>query len=51
MLDYINVIFLEKAKINIKYINYIKVVEEVKKKLSANCNYDMSIDSLLFSIW
>ncbi len=51
ILDYINVIFLNKAKENIIYIDYMEKVEETKKKISLNCNYDMSIDSLLFSIW
>lgn len=51
MLDYINVIFLNKAREDIKYIGYINTVEKVKKKLNSNCNYDMTIDSLLFNIW
>ena len=51
ILDYINVIFFNKAKENIKYIEYIKAVEETKNKLNSNCNYDMTIDSLLFNIW
>ena len=32
-------------------INYINIVEKVKKKLNRNCNYDMTIDLLLFNIW
>lgn len=51
LLDYMNVIFVNRAKENVKYIQYINAVEKVKKKLSSNCNYDMSIDSLLFNIW
>ena len=51
MLDYSNVIFLNKAKQNKKYLSYIKKVEEIKRNINANCNYDMSIDSLLFEIW
>ena len=51
MLDYINVILLNKAEENIKYLDYIDEVERVKKKIALNSNYDMSIDSLLFSIW
>lgn len=51
MLDYINVIFLEKAKQNNRYLKLIEQVEHAKKKVNTNCNYDMSIDSLLFSIW
>ena len=51
MLDYINVILINKVKENIKYLDYIDEVERVKKKIVLNSNYDMSIDSLLFSIW
>ena len=51
LLDYINVIFINKAKTNIRYINYIEVIEKTKKKINSNCNYDMTIDSLLFSIF
>lgn len=51
MLDYINVIFLNKAKENIEYIKYISKIEDIKKRLNGNCNYDMCIDSILFEIW
>lgn len=55
ILEYINVYFLEKAKekyYNAKYyLNAIKIVEETKKRLNFNSNYDMSIDNLLMSIW
>ena len=51
LLDYINVIFINKAKENIKYVDYINIVEQTKRKINSNCNYDMTIDSLLFSIF
>ena len=51
LLDYINVIFLNKAINNAKYIDYIKIIEQTKRKINSNCNYDMSIDSLLFEIF
>ena len=53
-LEYINVILYRFAKEkhdSIKYINSIKTVENVKKRLLANSNYDMCIDYLLFNIW
>lgn len=50
-LDYINIIFLEKAKKNPKYLEYIDYVEETKTKLKQNSNYDMSIDNLILKIW
>lgn len=33
------------------YINVIKIIEEVKKRLKGNSNFDMSIDYLIFKIW
>ena len=51
ILDYINVIFINKAKENEKYVDYINKVENTKRKINSNCNYDMALDSLLFNIW
>ena len=51
ILEYLNTIFINKAKENIKYVDYIKYIEEAKISISANCNYDMSIDKLLFNIF
>ena len=51
VLDYINVLLIKKAKENYKYLSYINKVEETKKRLKANSNYDMCMDNLLFGIW
>ncbi len=51
MLDYANVILLRKAKTNYLYTNCIKIVENTKKRLNQNGNYDMSIDNMLFKMW
>ena len=51
ILEYINVILLNLSKENIKYINAIDIIEDSKKRLKANSNYDMTIDNMLFSIW
>ena len=53
ILDYFNIYFFSKLKTNndIKYINSIKIVEQTKKRLSSNANYDMCIDNLLLKIW
>lgn len=51
MLDYINVILLRMAKDNYLYTNCIKIVENTKKRLNQNANYDMSIDDMLFKMW
>ena len=45
-----NVILLKLSKQNIKYIRCIEIVEQTKKRLKANSNYDMCIDNLLFNM-
>ena len=51
ILEYMNVILFNKGKENIKYLNCINIVEDTKKRLKANSNYNMCIDNMLFSIW
>ncbi len=51
ILENINIIALKKSRINSKFAGCIKVVEETKKRLRANSNYDMCIDNLLFDMW
>lgn len=51
ILENINIIALKKSKINPKFARCIKVVEDTKKRLRANSNYDMCIDNLLFDMW
>ena len=51
ILDYIIVLFSKKAIRNPKYITYIETIEETKKNLKGNSNYDMSIDKILYKIW
>ena len=51
ILENINVIALKKSRTNPKFARCIKVVEETKKRLKANSNYDMCIDNLLFGMW
>ena len=51
MLDYINIILLKKSKENVKYTDCIKIVEDTKRRIDQNANYDMSIDNMLFNIW
>ena len=48
-----NVIFLEKlrTKQDMKYTKAVSIVEETKKRITANANYDMSIDNLLLKLW
>ena len=51
MLDYINIILIELAKHESKYAYCIEIVEETKKRLQSNANYDMCIDNMLFNLW
>lgn len=51
ILEYMNILLFEKAKENLTYLNAIKYVEETKNRLKANCNYSMTIDRLIMSIW
>ena len=50
ILEYINVMLLELSRQNKKYINCVEIVEDTKKRLKANSNYDMCIDNLLFNM-
>ena len=51
ILEYINIILFKKLKYNINYINTISIVEDAKKRLKANSNYNMTIDNLIMTIW
>ena len=51
ILDYINIILFEKAKVRLEYLNYINAIERAKKSIKSSNNYDMTIDKLLFDIW
>ena len=48
ILNYINVCLYNSKEIN--KINCIKYVEETKKRLNSNSNYDMCIDYLLMKM-
>ena len=51
ILEYINILLLKQAKADYLYTNCIKIVENTKKRLKQNGNYDMSIDNLVFNMW
>ena len=51
VLDYINVLLFNKVKLNNKYLDCINIVEDTKKRLKVNSNYNMSIDNMLIKIW
>ena len=51
ILDYINIVCIHLAAKSNKYANCIKIIEETKRRLNANANYDMTIDNMLFNLW
>ena len=52
ILDYINIIFYKEIrKGNNILIDCIEIIEDAKLRLSSNCNFDMTIDNMLFKIW
>ena len=51
MLEYLNIILLRKSKQDCLYTNCINIVENTKKRLKQNANYDMTIDNMLFNMW
>lgn len=51
ILEYINVVLYNTFKEHVEYLEYIECIEDTKKKIKANNNYDMTIDNFLFKIW
>ncbi len=51
ILNYMNVLFINLAKLDNKFADCIEVVEETKRRLQSNTNYDMCIDNLLLKLW
>lgn len=51
ILEAINIILFKMSKQDIRYLNCINIIEDTKKRLNANSNYNMAIDNMLFKIW
>lgn len=51
ILEYMNILLINKSKDNYNYAYCIEIVEEAKKRIKLNSNYNMCIDYMLFSIW
>ena len=51
ILDYMNILLFEKGKTKLEYLNCIEIVENAKRRLKTNSNYNMTIDNLLLQIW
>ena len=51
ILEYINIILFRKSRQNAKYLNCINIIEDTKKRLNANSNYNMTVDNMIMTIW
>lgn len=51
MLEYLNIILINLARKSNKYAKCIEIVEETKRRINLNTNYDISIDNMLFNMW
>ena len=51
VLENINLILFKNIEQDIKYANCIQIVEETKKRLNSNSNFDMCIDNMILNIW
>ena len=51
ILESINIILYKNSKNDIRFLNCIDIVGETFKRINANANYNMCIDSLLMKIW
>ena len=51
ILNYINIILINLAKKSYKYAECISIVEETKKRINLNANFEMSVDNMLFNMW
>lgn len=51
ILSYINLIFFNKEKENIEYVECMKIIEDTKDRLNKNNNFDMTIDNFLMTVW
>ena len=47
----VSLFYIGKSQNDVRYINCVKYIQEVINHLKQNCNYDMSIDKMLFDIW
>ena len=51
ILEYMMICMYAKRSENPRYINCIEIIEECFGRLKRNCNFDMSIDKMVWEIW
>lgn len=51
ILENMNICFFEKSKEDLRCLNCIDIIEDTKRRLIANGNFNMCIDNMLFKLW
>ncbi len=51
ILENINVCLFGKSKEDIRFLNCIDIIEDTKKRLTMNGNFNMCMDNMLFKLW
>ena len=51
VLNYMNIVLMVLAFKSAKYAKCIDIIEETKKRLKSNANFDMCIDNMLLNLW
>ena len=51
ILEYMLICTFAKRQENKNYINCIEKINQAKMRLKRNCNFDMTLDTMLFEMW
>lgn len=51
ILDYMMIGMYAKVQENREYVNCIDKINQARQHLKRNCNFDMTIDTMLFEMW
>lgn len=51
ILEYMIICAFEKRQENQNYINCVEKINHARLRLKRNCNFDMTLDTMLFEMW
>jgi DNA polymerase-3 subunit delta' len=51
ILEYMIICVYSKKQDDIRYINCVEIINNCIARLKRNCNFDMSVDTMLFEMW
>ena len=51
ILEYMMICVFSKSQENKNYINCIEMINDARLRLKRNCNFDMTLDTMLFEMW